>query len=521
MRENNNERDDFWDLAKLIPKKKSDILPFASKNVASDYVIFGDEKGKNPETKLSFDKYEVSGSGEETSYTPLHYHLIKSVTVKKFNDKYDFYGSFRKAAEVYFDYKTEKCEFEPFYSYMPQYSQLTREQKNYYFYWRDMVRRGKFIKTDYSYIYLFVYEILNLPGKIPPEEGIVLLCTLWREYRGALRRIDSYFSVWVQDYCLVYNLKCPMDIIGDFIFDVIEVSNFKEFFLSDTEEALNHGVDSMVAYLSDYDWRRGKYVAGEHSELYKKCMRETMSRVISEAFGNGVPKPEQPAFITREAFPHSLCTHAVKCRLTIEYYPVSRDVKLREVFTGSVRYTENKLRALIGIKSRLSVRDLEEKYKRIIDAYFSELIKSAAKKRAVQYTPEYEKLYEAPKETFSSAGADEIEKVSWNTTARLVSEEDKSEIFDDKTEQNEILEESLENTIESAEGCERYGLSDEDIEKITLALDSGFLDDATAERINEAFYNGFGDVILEFNGEAYVVIEDYREEIIEWLKQMK
>ena len=514
MQDKNNERDDFWDLAKLVPKKKSDISQFVTKPIASDYVVAGAESRGNPDTKLSFERYDSGFKAEEISYTPEHYHLIKNVTVKKFNDKYDFYDSFRKAAEVYFDYKTEKCEFATFYSYMPQYSQLTREQKNYYFYWRDMVRRGKFIKTDYSYIYLFVYEILNLPEKIPPKEGILLLCTLWREYRTSLRRIDSYFSVWVQDYCLVYNLKCPMDIIGEFIFDVIEVSNFKEFFLSDTEQTLNHGIDSMVAYLSDYDWRRGKYVCGEHSELYKKYMRGAMGRVIFAVFKNGVPKPERPASITREAFPHSLCTHAVKCRLTIEYYPVARDMRLREIFTASVRYTENKLRALIGIKSRLAVKDLNEEYKRIIDSYFSELIRSATKKRTVQQAPEYEKMYEAPKEIFSSAGADEIEKVSWNNTIRLVSEEDKSEITEYKTEQNDEV-------LKCEDGTERYGLSDGDISKIRLALDCGFSEDSAAERINEAFYEGFGDVILEFNGKAYVVIEDYREDVFEWLKQTK
>lgn len=517
MQDKNNERDDFWDLAKLVPKKKAEIPRFVSKSISSDYVISGSVEKNDPDRKLSFEKYEMADAFDEKSYTPEHYHLIKRVTVKRFNDKYDFYGSFRKAAELYFDCKAEKCEFATFYSYMPQYSQLTREQKNYYFYWRDLVRRGKFIKTDYSYIYLFVYEILNLPEKIPPEEGIKLLCTLWREYRGALRRIDSYFSVWVQDYCLIYGLKCPMDIIGDFIFDVIEVSSFKEFFLSDKEETLNHGVDSLVAYLSDYDWRRGKYVSGEHEELYKKCMRAAMSKVISSVFGAGVPKTEETATITREAFPHSLCTHAVKCRLSIEYYPMSRNNELRELFTGSVRYTENKLRALIGIKSRLAVRVLDAKYKGIIDSYFDGLVSSAARKRSVQCAPEYEKLYEAPSEIFSSEGADEIERLSWSTTVRLVPEEDKNEYIEEKTEQSVEKDQIL----DSGDSSLRYGLSNDDVKKISLALSNGFCDDAAAERINEAFYEGFGDVILEFDGNGYVVIEDYREEIFEWLNKTK
>ena len=517
MQDKNDDRDSFWDLAKLVPKKKENLSSFSSKPQASEYNIAGSDRAVSADTKLNFKNYESESSIEERSFTPEYYPLIKQVRVKSFNDKYDFYGSFKKAAEVYFDYKTEKCDFVSFYSYMPQYSQLTREQKNYYFYWRSCLRRGKFIKSDYSYIYLFVYEILNLPEKILPEEGILLLCRLWKEYRQQLRRIDSYFSVWVQDYCLIYNIKCPMEIIGDFIFDVIEVSNFKEFYLSDTKQAMIYGVDSMVAYLSDYDWRRGKYVEGEHSELYKKHMRAAMGRVIEEVFCNGLPTDGQTASITRDAFPHSLCTHAVKCKLTVEYHPMSRDESLREIFTASVRYTENKLRGLIGIKSRLAVRDIDPKYKGIIDGYFSELFASVTKKRNLSYSPEYEKLYDAPSVGISSVGADEIERVSWDTTLRLVSEEEKNEITEENSEQSDdAVAEPVE--MKTNDG---YGLSHEDIKNIELAFSKGFSDDSAAERINEAFYDGFGDVILELVDGVYVIIDDYREEISEWLKQMK
>ena len=194
---------------------------------------------------------------------------------------------------------------------------------------------------------------------------------------------------------------------------------------------------------------------------------------------------------------------------------------MREVFTSSVRYTENKLRALIGVKSRLAVRDLDEKYKRIIDGYFSEIVSNAAKKRVYEVLAEYEKFYEAPAETFSSKGADEIEKASWDTTIRLVSEEEKNELLQEQLEQNEVCADKI--NVDNEEACcdERYGLSDMDVEKIGIALSEGFYDDSAAERINEAFYENFGDVILEFNGNVYVVIEDYREEIYEWLGQMK
>ena len=43
-----------------------------------------------------------------------------------------------------------------------------------------------------------------------------------------------------------------------------------------------------------------------------------------------------------------------------------------------------------------------------------------------------------------------------------------------------------------------------------------------AERINEAFSDSFGDIILEGEGSRITTIEDYKEEIEEWLtKRMR
>ena len=190
-----SEKDDFWSLDRLIPKKKP-ISPFATRNVVTDFTADEDKKPKREslERRLTQDSFLAP---EVTEYRPNH-PLIKSVKIKRRIDKYDFYGNFRKAAINYFGYKTAKCPFAEFYSYMPQYSQLTASQRSYYFYWRDELYHGRYIRSDYSYIYLFVYEILNLPDLIPPARGLDLLLRVWCEYRRSLPRIDLYFSIWVK-----------------------------------------------------------------------------------------------------------------------------------------------------------------------------------------------------------------------------------------------------------------------------------------------------------------------------------
>lgn len=518
-----NERDDFWDVDKLVPKKKKIIAPFATLNKTVDYVVSETSQDVgHDERKLSFESMKGVEPSEDTVYKNEGTGLVRSIRIKRFIDKYDFYGNFRKAALLYYDYRTEKCDFVSFYSYMPQYSQLNPEQKSYYFYWRGALREKKYLKCDYSYLYLYVYEILNLPDKIPPEEGVSLLCELWGAYRRSLPRIDAYFSLWLQDYCLVYRLPCPTDKIKDFIFEAISISEFKEFYLSDIEKSGNDGTDAMIAYLSDYDWRRGKYAGGENAELYSRHMLEAMGRLLYRLDLSSNIAGQKTSVFRRDAFSHSLCTHAVKCKLEIEYIPLSKNPEIRNIVTSGVRYTENKLRALFGVKSRLAVKELADEYKRLIDRYFDNLFVEELKKRARENRAEYESLYDAPSESLSFTGADEIERVSWTTTLRLVDTEDIGEESDSSASEPIFNAQSPQPVSEAAESeAEDYGLSENDIKALfALYKGEGRLDISSAERINEAFADGFGDVILEYDGEEYRIIEDYEEEVGEWLRSL-
>ena len=501
--------DDFWDIEKLVPKKKQTLAPFATNKGTALHVVAGESASANKENKLTLSDIGKADGDVVLTYTT-DSSLIKRVTVKKNIDKYDFYSTFRKAALIYYDFKTAECDFTPYYSYMPQYSQLTSAQKNYYFFWRDEVRHGKFIKSDYSYIYLYVYEILNLPYKVLPSEGLDILLTLWRSYREDLPKIDPYFAVWVQDFCLVYNLKLDTDKIGDFLYEVVASSDFKEFYLSDILKSGLRGTETMLYYLSDYDFRRARYAASDNKDAYKRHMLLAMSFVFERLFSDGYSIADSKVTkIKRAAFPHSLCTHAVKCTLEIEYVSLSGDDALRKIVTESVRYTENKLRALLGVKSRLGIRELPDEYKRVIDRYFDGLFERERARVARENLPEYEKLYDAPSQSLSFEDAERLERSSWQTTARLVEDEDFSE--------EPVTADVIEPVAISDEGI--FGLSLADIRLLSEALESGFCDDSAAERINEAAADGFGDVLLEFDGEKYIVIDDYREEVQGWLSK--
>lgn len=518
-------KDDFWDIDKLIPKKKKTMYPFSTKEKLATVTIGGDDAESGNDGALTTLTPPVEISSASYAHTNA---FIRSVNITRLTDKYDFYGNFRKAALIYYDYKTPKCDFVSFYSYMPQYSQLNSAQKNFYFYWRDSVRRGKYIKTDYSYFYLYVYEILNLPDKIEKQEGLDKLISLWLAYRADLPSIDPYMASWVQDYCLVYDLACPMEKIGEFIFDVISASDFKEFYLSDISAMGDEGVNAMLAYLSDYDWRRARYAGGSNKEAYKKHMLGAMGLLLRslESDGSLLSSDHESEHIVRNAFRNSLCTHSVKCRLDIEYIPRSKSEDLRRVVTSSIRYTENKLRALLGVKSRLAITDLENSHKQIIDSYFENIFARVVSERKKAQEPEYERLYDAESRGLSFAGADEIERASWSTTARLVSESD--EVIEEVVMALPVAENG-EGVSEESACADSYGLSLKDIEFIRavyeldtdsqakLADEIGEESATIVERINERFSDSFGDVIIEGDDPDFNVIDDYKEDIEKWL----
>ncbi len=551
-----NEKDDFWDIDKLVPRKKSSLSPFASQDPVRDYtphepkadtVVTPTSERTADERSLSFSDRGQKRVSESETYYPEGHSLIRTVTVHHFIDKYDFYDNFRKTALIYFDYRpTARYDFVDFYSYQPQYSQLTPEQKNYYFYWRGELQRGRYIRSNSSYIRLYISEVLNLPDKIPPSEGIYILCRLWREYRKQFSMLDSYLAAWICDYCLVHRLLLPIEELESFLPDVIAVSNFKEFYLSGIEHAPSR-IGAILSYLSDYDYRKSKYAEGdpEHSdekrkeeaELFRKHIEGAMSLLLSDLWGECVAECRRGVAEKKryDAFMGAICTHKVKRKLEVEYYRIDKAEGLHRGVSAAVRYAENKIRALLGIKGRLSVKDLPTGYRTLIDYYFDAINKRAEKERQRASEPAYERLYDAPNEKMSAEGADEIERASWSTTMRLVeaSDEEMHEALiptEEVTEPESRVDASFEprSSADAEDTPDSYGLGSEEIRYIAALLGlgdvssvSGSLDEAAlVERINEAFSDGFGDVIIEETPDGYTVIEDYREDITEWLSRL-
>ena len=110
MKESEREADEFWDISRLVPKKKEPLAPFSTKpklTLFTDGTTGGESSsGASP---LTFPAR--TGTFREETYVPDRNRFLKRITVRHRVDGYDFYENFRRAALLYYDVKGSECPF--------------------------------------------------------------------------------------------------------------------------------------------------------------------------------------------------------------------------------------------------------------------------------------------------------------------------------------------------------------------------------------------------------------------------
>ncbi len=555
------EKDAFWDLAALTPKRKSTapLRPFSAGvhtvQVTSLHDMgngggSGEPGGVPPRTQLTPSSL-ADGAGsplqaesETVEYTPADNDLVTRVRILRRSGDYRFYGQFRKDAIRYLPVNGKECPFAHFFSYIPQYAQLTEAQRNYYFYWRSELRAGNYLRCEESYFYLFVYEIINLPDYIPPKDGIDLLCRVWSAYRRDFPRVDKYMVEWVVDYCLVHALPAPSEMLAPFLDRLLPIASFKEFYLGGMGKMTREGVNTALAFFSDYRYRDSRYAKGEYADLFSEHIPECLIPVLRDAFADGdaLFRESTVTHRTRDAFCGSLCAHHIRSRIEVSYYAIADAVPLRAALTAAAKHAENRLRALLSVKSRLSVPPLKPAYREHIDAYFRGLADKLHPRSRAE-AAEYDHLYAAPSHGISLTAAMEIENASWENTRILLP--DGEELSGESvplvsTEASSVR--PFENGVESTEGSATPfafvpsaseggapAFSEEERRYLSLVLlqdsvgisrllsGSGRIEEELAAHINELTSDYFGDIVLENDGTAIHLIEDYKEEVSAWI----
>ena len=99
-----------------------------------------------------------------------------------------------------------------FMQYWPTYDVMSPAQQQWYFYWRSEVRQGRLLATDLSYIFVHVYELINLIGVSSPQDAFAQLNQIWLHYRVTYPKLDNYLVDWIADLLAIHRLPVrPLD----------------------------------------------------------------------------------------------------------------------------------------------------------------------------------------------------------------------------------------------------------------------------------------------------------------------
>jgi hypothetical protein len=108
----------------------------------------------------------------------------------------------------YFNMKGKEVPFVPF---APEsgaalsFERLTPGHRGYFLFWRGELRRGKFPETDFGYITLYARELILFADSGNPMGSFRELQKLWHGYRADFPVLDRLFPVWLMDFGVLYN----------------------------------------------------------------------------------------------------------------------------------------------------------------------------------------------------------------------------------------------------------------------------------------------------------------------------
>lgn len=466
--------------------------------------------------------------------------FLKHVCVQSWPSAYNFYEKFVRDAAISHERRGKEAPHVPFFSYIPQYIQLNASQWAYYLYMKECAREGVCLTdADFSYVLLYIYEIINLDGIIPPEEGANILGSVWMLYRRLHPMLDKYMSEWMADYCLIYGIPLPK-LLYPILPETSSRSTLKEFFADIVASRDTKSAGKLMRLsLSDYDPARSRYASKIENfvSLTEEVFDSAALEQLRDCSGLFDKKLRRQMTVTRDAFCGSLCASNVKKKIVLTLDTPFRAPETRRLVTEMMKGAENIVRSRVGVKARLAAPILEGK--------------SAAVSARTEEERAYLSFYESPEEALSADAAAKIEHESWRNTELLAGVElapeaafepcdDAPEVggaisgggFEEEAENCEDSEamravKANEAFAEDKSVCQGASLMETLGERLAKLLqvaaeggsfsaacrEAGLFADDAASRINECAMDFIGDVILEMSGTDYVFIEDYRDDI--------
>ncbi|UNK18695.1 TerB N-terminal domain-containing protein [Paenibacillus sp. N3/727] len=273
--------------------------------------------------------------------------------------------------------------FVPFKSYWPTYDNMSSAQYKWYFYWREEVRSGRYPDTDLSYLFLYMYELINGIGWSNPAQGWQLLDSVWNAYRQRFPKLDSYAKEWLFDFSLIHELDMPVmetynRIPRSLSSELKELEWLRRF----TAQPLTLNWD-LLNDLMDYEPNKSRfYQEGGRKDMktYGPKVVALVDAYLGKTKGQrliDIFKPRE-RMQERYIFRSAVYDYDIYGRTaSVMTLPISGHAPLRHYITNLIRMMENKLRELRGFKGRLRGIEVDPEIEKLVARFLKKEIHPA------------------------------------------------------------------------------------------------------------------------------------------------
>ncbi len=146
---------------------------------------------------------------------------------------------------------------------------MNYEQLRTYFTWRTQVRAGNITQTDLSYVFLYVYELINNIGVQSSGDGINKLLEIWSAYRCFTDKLDKYMAGWLRDYYIINSCPFPFE-------EILEKEPLLQAYYPSS--SVRYTFDFYEG-LSSYKIKHSVFYTAENEKLIMDCFSHIVNRL--------------------------------------------------------------------------------------------------------------------------------------------------------------------------------------------------------------------------------------------------
>jgi hypothetical protein len=398
------------------------------------------------------------------------------------------------------------------HDYELSFDRLDQKQRSFFLYWRGEFRRGNPLETYPAYILLYARELILSMGTNPPMENFRELLRLWRSYREAEPRLDETFPQWLIDFAVLYEitgeaLPLLLPFAGESRLPLLRDLYIHQYYI----EAGNPPVFADLTRLLDGAETAGpSALAARNPQEEERLQRvfEALDRYLRETYGKGLLVFFYPAISAARLFYGFAAFHDTgDSAYTAEWIGFCDHKPLRDFMQRIAAYLAYRFRRESAASRKPGEPPLEPVWKEIIHRELG-LAPPEQEGRPI--------ILEADTVARLRDESDEVRDL-----LRLDEEYDAPEEYGDRTEAAGVFKAAPDSL-----GDFLRGLGEVETETLRLvagqepgealrklALENMTMPELLFDTINEAFWETFGDLLIDTLDGVPALHAEYKESI--------